>query len=153
MTVKEAVNTAIERCLDGSRRWDDSDPPELGSFLCGVIRSIVSTERKKATRDKVALDCEAVESAPQPEEAEEDGVAEDGRVTVCSAVEACATGDEVLESYYLAVLDGHITPAAIAGHLGWSPSEASAARNKLQRRLISRFPQEFANRLAKRRQR
>jgi hypothetical protein len=153
MSVKQAINIAIERCLDGSRRWNDDDPPEFGAFLCGVIRSIISDERKKVRRSKLDFDEASVAGAADPRsdgDGQSDG-ADEGRTAICAAVEACTRDDEALESFYLAVLDGHTKREDIAAALGWTPDAVTAARVKLQRRLLKKFPQEFASAKARRR--
>ena len=152
MSVEQAVNTAIERCLEGRRRWNEDAPPDLVAFLCGVIRSVVSDEKKMASRDKAVRDPAAVDAAvdPKTDDGETGGIDSD-RSAVCDAVEACAKGDEVLESFYLSVLDGNTKREDIAANLGWPPEAVTAARNKLQRRLLKRFPNEFAS--AKKRRR
>lgn len=152
MSVEQAVNTAIERCLEGRRRWNDNDPPDFLAFLCGVIRSVVSDEKKMACRHKTDPDPDAVDAATDPttEHDPADGLDADTSA-VCDAVEACAKGDDALESYYLSVLGGNTKREAIAEDLGWSSEAVTAARNKLQRRLLKQFPQEFAS--AKKRRR
>ena len=69
---------------------------------------------------------------------------EEGTRAICATVEACLKGDETLELLYLAILDGNVKREAIAEALGWSVDEVTAARNKLQRRLVAQFPAKFA---------
>jgi hypothetical protein len=149
----EIVNEAIQRCLDGRRRWNEENPPELGAFLCGVIRGLPSDMKKMSRRDKVDLDGVAVDAARDTrisDDGEVDGP-DDAWTPICEAVAACAEGDPALESFYLAVLDSNTKREEIAATLGWSPADVTAARVKLQRRLLSKFPNEFAS--AKRRRR
>ena len=49
-----------------SKRYEE--PPEMVAFVCGVIRSIITDEKKMARRDRseLELDNEAVERAPAP---------------------------------------------------------------------------------------
>jgi hypothetical protein len=152
MSVMEAVNEGVQRALDGRRRWNDDSPPELEAFLCGVIRSLVSDERKAFRRDKTVLDGETADAAPDPtplrDGDESDG--EDDVRPICVAVEACARGDEDLELFRLAVLEGSPKREAVAAVLDWPPERVSAARTKLQRRLTARFPEEFASAKKKR---
>jgi hypothetical protein len=148
MSVEEVINDAIDRCLTGSRTWGTDDPPELGAFLCGVIRSITSISRKKLRRNKadsvedIAVDL--ADPTPSVERilADED---DEGRRAVLAAVEACVKGDDKLESLYLAIIDGDLKREALASTLGWTPDEVTAARNKLQRRLVAQFPAQFAS--------
>lgn len=156
VSTMDLVNTALERCLDGRRRWDDEAPPELGAFLCGVIRSLSSDEKKMFRRDKVEFDSVAVDAAGDTrinDDGEMDGMDEgmDEASIIADAVEACATGDAELESFYLAVLDGNTKREDIASALGWLPGEVTAARIKLQRRLLKRFPKEFTSAKQRRR--
>lgn len=129
MSVMDAVDVALERCLDGSRRWNEAAPPELGAFLCGVIKSIVSDERKKLSRDKADLAGDTIEEVVDPSEsmaaADEDSVS-----AVCAAIEACVQGDEDLELFRLAVSDGNTKREHIAAALGWTPDQVTAARIK-----------------------
>lgn len=155
ISVMDVVNTAIERSCDGRRKWNETNPPELVAFLCGVIRSLVSDERKMFKRERTLADVEAidaaVDSAALPGSADDDEAENDGRSAICFAVESCTKGDEMLELFHLAVLDGKTKREDIAAALGWSVDQVSAARTKLQRRLIKRFPEEFAAAKKKRR--
>ncbi len=147
MSVQQVIDTAIERCLEGRRHWNEAEPPELVAFLCGVIKSIVSDERKIVRRERSELDNEAVERARDPRICD-DGMLEGATgepSAVCEAIDACAKGDESLEFYCLAVKDGNTKRDSIAAALGWTPEAVSGARNKLQRRLCARFPAEFAS--------
>ena len=148
VSVEEVINDAIDRCLTGSRTWNDEDPPELGAFLCGVVKSISSISRKKTKRNKTdALEdigAEVADPTPTIESVLSDAD-DEGRCAVRAAVEACVKGDDKLESLYLAVIDGNLKREEIAAALGWTPDEVSAARNKLQRRLVAQFPAHFAS--------
>lgn len=148
ISVMETINVAVERCLQGTRRWNEDNPPELGAFLCCVIKSLVSDERKAFRRDKTDLVGEEIEDAADPGDALDE---DEGRSAICDAVEACTGGDEPLQLFRLAVLDGHTKREDIGKALGWSPEQVTAARIKLQRRLMSRFPVEFAAAKSKRR--
>jgi hypothetical protein len=154
----QAVNEAVERCLDGRRRWNDDDPPEVGAFLCGVIKSIISDEFKKASRDKAQLAGETIDDVIDPASISGvhavDAASADGEAdvsAVCAAVEACTKGDDDLELFRLAVLDGHTKRENIATAIGWESPRVTAARTKLQRRLIKEFPAQFAAAKKKRR--
>jgi hypothetical protein len=146
VSVQEMINDAIDRCLTGSRTWNADDPPELGAFLCGVIKSISSTAKKAAVRSKVdpIEDVGAAIADPTPsiQNVLEE---EEGTRAICATFEACMKGDEKLELLYLAVLDRNVKREDIAEALGWAVDEVTAARNKLQRRLISQFPAQFAS--------
>lgn len=148
VSVEEVINLAIDKCLIGSRNWNEDDPPELGAFLCGVIKSISSISRKKRKRDRTDsiedIGPDAADPAPSIESVL--GEADDeGRRAVRAAFEACVKGDDKLESLYLAIIDGNLKREEIAKALGWTPDEVSAARNKLQRRLVAQFPAQFAS--------
>ena len=63
-----------------------------------------------------------------------------------AAFEECVKGDEKLELLYLAVLDGNVKREEVAAALGWTVDEVTAARIKLQRRLVAQgFPALFAS--------
>src|SRR5579863_3118021 len=49
MSADQLVQSAVEQCLDGRRRWDPSRV-DLGGFLRGVIRSLTSAARKHHVR-------------------------------------------------------------------------------------------------------
>jgi hypothetical protein len=156
ISVMGAINIAIDRCMTGQRRWNDDDPPELGAFLCGVIKSIISDEFKKSKRDPVDLAGETIVEHADPTSsgvrvADEDEA--EKLSAVCAAIEACAHGDEDLEMFRLAVLEGegNVKRESIAATLDWTPERVTAARVKLQRRLIKKFPAEFAAAKKKRR--
>ena len=144
---KDIVDLAIERCLSGERKWAlDSRCDDLEVFLKGVIKSLAHSAKKSAARQKIELSVDnrrppaAVASAavdPIVDETDDGGENE-----VLGAVAACADGDADLEAYYVAVVDED-EREDVATRLGWNPARVSAARTKLQRRLISQFPELF----------
>ena len=148
VSVEEVINEAIDRCLTGSRTWNEDDPPELGAFLCWVIKSISSISRKKKKRNKTDsfedVGPDAADPAPNIESVQSEAE-DEGRRAVRAAFEACVKGDDRLESLYLAIIDGNLKREEIAAALSWTPDEVSAARNKLQRRLVAQFPAQFAS--------
>jgi hypothetical protein len=87
---------------------------------------------------------DAADKDPRTEDDDSPDDSDEGRSAVCDAVEACVKDDAALESFYLTVLDGKTKRDDIAESLGWSPDAVTAARTKLQRRLLKQFPQEFA---------
>ena len=124
----------------------DSRCDDLEVFLKGVIKSLAHSAKKSAARQKVELSVDnrrppaAVATAavdPNVDESDDDGESE-----VLAAVAACADGDADLEAYYVAVADED-TRDDVASRLGWNAARISAARTKLQRRLISQFPELF----------
>jgi len=145
MTVEQVINTAIERCLAGRRTWSDTCP-DLEAFLNGVVDNLVWTEKKRTIRAKTDPTPNAgVDTAEDNPSAEDSIVAEQGRRAICAAFEACVDDDAKLQDLYLAILDGNVKREDIAKALGWSPEEVSAARIKLRRRLLSKFPEKFAS--------
>jgi hypothetical protein len=146
VSVEQVINDAIERCLEGSRTWNVDAPPELGAFLCGVIKSITSTERKKEVRSKLDLIEDGAASARDPALTVDELLQqEEGRAAICASIELCVEGDDKLELLYLAILDGTVKREEIATALGWTLNDVSAARIKLQRRLVAKFPEQFAS--------
>jgi hypothetical protein len=124
----DIVNQAIERCLSGDRQWSfDSQCDDLEVFLKGVMKSLVHSAKKSAARQKLNLFVDN----PRP------------------PVATCADGDPDLEAYYVAVTEEE-TRGDVASHLSWPSTRISAARTKLQRRLIVQFPALFCG-LKKRR--
>jgi hypothetical protein len=115
----------------------------LGAFLCGVIKSEISNSRKTWVRAQTVPSADAGEqtpsTGPSPEDLEE---AEASRVFY-DGVSACTKDDEVLGMLLLAIEGGAVTRAEIAAELGWTPEQVSAARIKLQRRVLERFPERF----------
>jgi len=144
MTPHELVNHAVDRCLQGKRRWyKDAGYPSLESFLCWVIRSLLSTEIKADARDRADFADDGIVEGRSDEPSPEDAVADGERTEVMAAIVACADGDSDLEDFYMAVLGGHVRREDIAEKLGWTVERASAARIKLQRRLLAHHPELF----------
>jgi hypothetical protein len=142
--VQQVINTAIERCLEGRRHWSEACP-DLEVFMKGVIDSTVSASKKASVRDKVRLSEDGeVESFEERASVEDDLVAEAGLRGIRAAFEACLDDDPKLQELYLAILDGNVKREEIAEALGWDAKEVSAARIKLKRRLLSKFPEKFA---------
>lgn len=146
MTPYELVNHAVDRCIEGKRHWfKDAGYPNLESFLRWVIRSLLSTEIKADARDRADFADDGNVEGTSDEPSPEDAVADRERSDVLAAVAACADGDADLEAYYCTVLDGHVRREDVAEQLGWTAERASAARVKLQRRLVARFPDLFGS--------
>lgn len=148
VSVREMIDEAIDRCLTGSRNWNADDPPELGAFLCGVIKSITWAAKKKQLRSKIDSLEGQHETTADPQPSVETVLADeqdDGRRAVRAAFDECVKGDDKLELLYLAILDGNLKREEIATALDWSSDEVTAARIKLQRRLVAQFPGLFAS--------
>jgi hypothetical protein len=145
MAVQQVINTAVETCLEGRRHWSDSCP-DLENFLKGVVNNVIWRAKRSALRDKAEPAPDAgVETADDCPSAEDALAAEQGRALICAAFEACVEGDPKLQDLYLAILDQQVKRDDIAAALGWSAEEVSAARVKLKRRLLSKFPEMFAS--------
>jgi hypothetical protein len=146
MTPYELVNHAVDRCIEGKRHWyKDAGYPNLESFLRWVIRSLLSTEIKADARDRADFADDGIVEGNSDEPSPEDAVADRERTAVTAAVEACVDGDDDLEAFYMTVLDGHVRREDIAETLGWTAERASAARVKLQRRLLAKHPDLFGS--------
>jgi len=150
MSVEQLVNTAIEHCLDGTRTWD-STSVDLAGFLRGIIRSLASSERKKHVRAKTFAKDDLEPYVAPADSIEDEAVAEEGRREILGAVEECVNDDADLSALYLAILDGHMKREDIAEALGWDVDRVTAARIKLQRRLVRTAPEMFAATRDKRR--
>ena len=143
MSVEQLVHTAVESCLDGSRHWDPT-AVDLGGFLRGVIRSLTSSEKKKAVRAKTDAYADFDRHAGVTESIEDEVVDEENRRELLRSIEAATDDDPDLRALYQVILEGHIKREAIAEALGWSADRVTAARVKLQRRLVRRDPERFA---------
>ncbi len=164
LSVEQLVNSAVLGCLDGSRRWDP-EAVDLAGFLRGVIRSLASSEKKKAVRAKTdargdlslgslgssgSLNGDAsVDAGAQliriQDSAESELVREEGRRAILRSIEACIDGDDDLRAlYHIVIEEGATKRDEIARLLGWSPSRVTAARIKLQRRLVRHAPDTFS---------
>lgn len=145
MSIEELLQTSLDRCLDGSRTWNEDDPPELEAFLRGVIKSVASTERKKwvGTKTSAVEDVGAFarDPRPLPDAAVEE---EEARAMLAEELGGIVAGDEELGLFLLAVQEGHVRRADIADALGWTPDRVTTARLKLQRALIRHLPDRFA---------
>lgn len=141
MSVEHVVNQAIEHCLDGSRTWDPSNV-DLPGFLRGVIRSLVSAERKSYVKRRTFAASDYLESSNLALEVtaspEDEALDEESRGSLFADVEACAQGDADLEALLAAILDGNTKREQLVEALGWTPERVSVARKKLQRRLVRR---------------
>lgn len=143
MSVEQIIQTAVEHCLEGKRVWDPS-VVDLGGFLRGTIRSLTSSERKAHVRAHTFPKAELDAYMPLAASTEEDVVDEERQREVLAIVEACIKDDPDLELFYAAVLDGNTKREDLADALGWNADRVTAARIKLQRRLMRAAPSTFA---------
>jgi hypothetical protein len=143
MSVDQIVHTAIEHALT-VREWNP-EAVDLTGFLRGIIRSLTSSERKKEVRAKTFPKADLEEYLLVAESHESELVDEEGYRELCAEVEACTADDPDLQALYLAVIDGNVKRETIAEVLGWSVDRVTAARIKLQRRLVKKAPQRFAD--------
>lgn len=150
LSVEQLVQTAVEHCLDGSRTWDPK-AVDLGGFLRGVIRSLTSSEKKKAVRSKTDAKPELDRYFAPVDSPEDEAMEEENRQELLVLIEGCTTDDQDLRDLYLAILDGNTKREDIAAALGWSADRVTAARIKLQRRLLKRAPERFGEARERRR--
>jgi DNA-directed RNA polymerase specialized sigma24 family protein len=151
MSADDLVQTAIRSCLDGTRGWDPS-AVDLRGLLCGIIRSLTSSERKKYVRAKTVTSTEATEiHSGSSDSAEDDIVAEENRREVEEAFAACTADDLDLDTLWKTILDGHTKREDIARELGWPLTRVDVARKKLQRRVARLDPQRFGDVVTRRR--
>lgn len=144
MSVEQVVNHAVELCLDGTRTWDSS-AVDLPGLLRGIIRSSVSSERKKYVRAKTITSSEMVERhSGLADSSEDEIVEEEGREKILALFATCIDGDADLQALHDAILDGHVKRDDIAAALGWNVDRVTAARIKLQRRLLKKAPDELS---------
>lgn len=143
MSVEQLINTSIELALDGTRKWDPS-AVDLPGLLRGIIRSITSSERKKFVRSRTTTNSEIVEHHPGLfDSAEDEALAEEERVLLLQTLAAATADDPDLVLLYTTILEGTTKREAIAETLGWSVARVTAARIKLQRRLVRQAPEQF----------
>lgn len=145
LSVEQVVNSAVEACLDGTRVWN-SDAVDLPGFLRGVIRSLTSSAKKSAVRSKTHAQADFDGLVPLAASPEDDAVEEEGRREILAALETAVADDADLKALYLAVLDGATKREDLAAALGWRADRVTAARIKLQRRLIKHAPHLFEKR-------
>jgi DNA-directed RNA polymerase specialized sigma24 family protein len=135
--VQDVVNEAIDRCLTGDRKWNPA--VNLETFLRGVVKSVISTAKKSDGRRKeqpLGADIDDV-PAPPPDDCK----GEEGRSAILDAAAACAQDDPDLSDLYVIVAseDGPTKREDLAEARGRSTDRVTAARVKLQRRLLSRY--------------
>jgi hypothetical protein len=150
LSVEQLVNTAVEAALDGTRNWDPS-AVDMGGFLRGIIRSLTSSEKKKAVRSKTHAQSDFDRVVPLVASPEDDAVEEEGRRAILASIEDAVSDDADLRALHAAILDGATKREDLAEALGWPADRVTAARIKLQRRLVRRAPETFAPALEKRR--
>ena len=143
-SVQDVVNRAIEHCLGGERSWTPDAVANLCGVLCGVISSLVYSQRKSSRKDKATASPDAGRDYADEAPAADEQLAEHDRSSLLEAVAKCAEDDDELSALYLAILEGSVKRDDLAEALGWSADAVTAARNKLQRRLVARFPEQFA---------
>lgn len=143
MSVEQLVNTAIEHCLDGSRKWNP-DAVDLPGFLRGVIRSLLSAAKRfDATHRVLAASDADIERAAAPDGSpEEELLAEERQRELLDGFEDCIRGDPELLALYAVILEGTTKREEIAAALGWSADRVSVVKKKLQRRFLRRGSQD-----------
>jgi hypothetical protein len=152
MSVVELVNTAVESCLSGVRVWN-REAVDLPGFLRGVIRSLTSSEKKKAVRSKTDVRPDFDRLMPLEESPEDEVIEEENRAALLASIAECTKDDPDLVALYRVILEGSIKREEIAGALGWSVDRVTAARIKLQRRLVRHEPERFQSVREKQRRR
>lgn len=135
LSVEQLVNMAVEACLDGSRSWNP-DAVDFPGFLRGVIRSLTSSEKKSAVRSKTHARSDFERIVPLASSPEDETIEEEGRRNILGTIERAIGDDAELRALYEAIIDGAIKREELAASLGWSVERVSAARIKLQRRLV-----------------
>lgn len=145
LSVEQVVNSAVEACLDGTRTWDPA-AVDLPGFLRGVIRSLTSSAKKSAVRSKTHAQADFDGILPLAVSPEDDAVEEEGRIAILASLESAVADDADLRALTAAILDGATKREDIAAALGWSADRVTAARIKLQRRLIKHAPHLFERR-------
>lgn len=148
LSVEQLVNSAVEACLDGSRTWNP-DAVDLPGFLRGVIRSLTSAAKKSAVRSKTHAQADFEGLVPLAASPEDDAVEEEGRVAVLASLEAAVADDPELKALCGAILDGATKREDLAAALDWRADRVTAARIKLQRRLLKHAPHLFEKRRRK----
>lgn len=140
MDVTELIHEAVQRTLDGRRKWNRPDAPDLVAFLCNVMRSICGHARADAARAELRAEVDPGDDPEaNPLRTPEDEVAYRERVhPLLQGLAEETAGDEDMELFVAAVEIVGSRREDIAEELGWSPNKVSVVKKKIQRRLLKR---------------
>ncbi len=136
---RDLVHSAFEAYLAGNRKWDPSKTNFIG-FMIGTVRSLRSVKAKSHAR------LAALSSVPaqQSKNSEDYYLNAETLSYLSGLIDSCVADDQDLKSLWLAVKDGCVTRSELASSLCWTADRVSAARIKLQRRLLKSFPETFS---------
>ena len=129
---RDLLHEAVQRVLDGSRRWPVDLP--FAIFLCGVIRSIAGEARRVQSRTLsgggVAEDLLAsvASDAQDPEQA---AIGRD----LLASLEGLFAGDKVGAGILQGLLEGH-SPSEIQARLQLGQTDYDSARRRMRRRIV-----------------
>ena len=139
LEVKELINKAVERVLEGKRNWIAGHEGDVVHLLSRTMRSIVMDTKRAVDKRSVASGIE-VDELPLAEiqcsghgHCDASDAYEETPLT--RRARAAASGDEDCGMFLLAVEEGHTKREDIAAALDWPPDRVSVVRKKLQRRM------------------
>lgn len=132
---QDLLHEAIERTLDGSRRWPPAIPFSL--FLREVIRSLASDSWRVQKR-RAAVGCHVPDEAlakvaAEGESPEEAAIGRD----LLAAVERLFDGDAVALGLLGGLYEG-FSPTEIQGQLGIDMTTYDSTRRRIRRRIAAK---------------
>ena len=150
---------AIEKVLDGDRKWDPQETPDLFHYLTGVVDSLLSHLFKSPARMRVqsfpeSEDGEIFEELlkmadpesdtakhlarrdPTPEDLLLEKEQEQLEKAVFQQILKSFEGDANLETIFLCIMDGVCKPSDISKATGMDIEDVYQLRRKLNRRIV-----------------
>ncbi len=148
LEVKELINKAVERVLEGKRNWISGHEGDVVHLLSRTMRSIVMDTKRAVDRHPVTPGIELEELSPAEVSREAgggcDGSDGDEETPLTRRATAAAGDDDDCGMLLLAVEEGHTKREDIAVALDWTPERVSVVRKKLQRRMATLAKKELA---------
>jgi DNA-directed RNA polymerase specialized sigma24 family protein len=126
---EEVVNEAVALLLSGGRSWPDD--LDFKAFLRGVIRSLVSNERRDAERWPTAT-LDAIAETAAPSSRRDDRLA---ARRLLALIEPAVGNDFEMRALFSVIVEGAVKRADQAAALGWTPERARAVLARMNRRL------------------
>ncbi len=132
---EDAVQTAVERVWNGTRRWNRERYPRLVDFLTSVVDSVISDLVRGEEHKRRGGLPPGDPTAPDPSLSALDRVASDEcHEALVQAVEDATADDPMLRQTLTMLLEGS-TPGEIARELRIDRTEVYNALRKVKRRL------------------
>jgi DNA-directed RNA polymerase specialized sigma24 family protein len=128
---EEVVDEAVACCIEGGRSWPEG--LDFEAFLRGVIRSLVSNERRDAERWPTAT-LEAIAETAAPSSRRDDRIA---ARRLLGLIEPAVENDFEMRALFAVILEGAVKRADQATALGWTPQRVTAVCERMNRRLAA----------------